>query len=815
MPLLWISLAFLAGIPLGKLLDWRLQTWLFLAALVLGIYLVARGLAGWLHRGAQATHPLWRWIDHLPYLPRWLAPVLPLFLILGAARYQVAQPALDPDSVAWYNDQRMAFVIEGTVAGPADNRDTFTYLRVQVDQLRPANDTQFKPVQGLVLAKIPPNGDWRYGDRVHLEGQLETPVEYEDFSYRDYLARQGIYSSFSCGKCMACVARVPDKCIRLIERDQGNPWLTWIYQLKERALQTIYRLYPDPEASLLAGILLGVESGIPAEVQQAFRDTGTAHIIAISGFNMTIIGGLFATIFLRWLGKPRRFLAAFLTTLVLALYTVLVGASASVVRAAILGGFALFGRQLGRRQNGLNSLATIAALMTLFDPDQLWEVGFQLSFMATLGLVLYADLFGQAFVGWAGRHLPTSLIQRIAKPAGEYFLFTLAAQLTVLPVTVYYFRNLSLVSLIANPLVLPPQPLVMILGGLSVVPGMLFLPIGKAISYLAWPFVAYTIRMVEILAGLPSAAIMLGNLSLIVVIAFYSLLFGWPWAGKRLRTSLAPHLSGWTAHLAAPTLLAAGALAVLVWQQLLTAPDGRLHMALLEVDQGNALLIQTPEGRSLLIDGGSSPSQLSDALGRRLPLLQRQLDFLVVASADAAYIEALPRSIERFPPGSVLWAGEGNTNQAETLLSKLNELHIPIQPAQTGQALDLGQGATLRILATDPGGSALWLEWKNFRALIPIGLDSKSLDQLQNNHSLPTTSALLVESSPAPSNPLAWLGHWRPQVILVSAGPGGANELSAEMLEAMDGYTVLRTDQNGWIELITDGNSLWLNVEKP
>ena len=270
---------------------------------------------------------------------------VPLFallaaLALGAARYQYALPDLaDPGFVPAYNDQDRRVEVEGILVEPPDLRDRYTNLRLRVDRLRPLDGgALFMPVSGLVLARAAAGSDWQYGDRLRLRGRLETPPEDEEFSYRDYLARQGVYSYMR----YAAAERVGVK--------QGNYLLAAIYALRERALEMVYRLFPDPEASLLAGILLGVESGIPADVKQAFQDTGTAHVIAISGFNISILGGLFALLFLRLLGNRRRFLAASLSLLAIGFYTLLVGAGASVVRAAIMGVLGLFAVRLGRRQ---------------------------------------------------------------------------------------------------------------------------------------------------------------------------------------------------------------------------------------------------------------------------------------------------------------------------------------------------------------------------------------------------------------------------------------------------------------------------------
>ena len=295
MPLLWLSLAFLAGILLAANTSLPTWVWMLLAALSLSLGIIRSLFARLPYRFAQSVS---QFIHRLPPLP------VPLFLVflalfLGAVRYQVAQPDLvDPGFIASFNDLEVKYIIEGVLVEPPDQRDAYTNLRLSTEEIRPIDNLLFTPVGGLLLARVPANGDWRYGDRLRLEGWLETPSENEEFSYRDYLARQGIHSYM--GKVKA----------NLVQRDQGNLILGGIYALKARALATVYRIYPDPEAALLAGILLGVETGIPEDVQQAFLDTGTSHIIVISGFNITILAALFAMIFGRLLGRWRGAMAA-------------------------------------------------------------------------------------------------------------------------------------------------------------------------------------------------------------------------------------------------------------------------------------------------------------------------------------------------------------------------------------------------------------------------------------------------------------------------------------------------------------------------
>lgn len=799
LPLLWLSLAFLGGIWLASWISLPAWAWLILAAAALLL-----------------TFPLRRALTNLPTFnlqpPGQSLEVKPstilllnlslITLLLGSARYQASLPEITVAHIAWYNDREYDLLVTGWLSEPPDYRDTYTNLRLRVEAVDTGDGDL--PAGGLLLARLPPNTTYHYGERIRLRGRLETPPEDEGFSYRDYLARQGIHAYMS----WAEATRLPGPSTRLGAGSGGNRLLAAVYALKERALTNVYRLFPDPEASLLAGILLGVESGLPRDLQQAFKDTGTAHIIAISGFNIAIIAGLFVTLFSRLLGPRRGALAAVIG---IALYTLLVGAEASVVRAAIMGTLSLLARQVGRRQEGLNTLAFTAALMALFNPLILWDAGFQLSFFATLGLVLYAAPFQQ----WAAARLARS--PRLARPLSEYVLFTLAAQLTTLPIMAYHFKRLSLVSLLANPFILPAQPAVMILGGLAVLLSLLYLPLGQLAAWAAWPFIVYTIRVVELFAALPKGVIILGDFSPWFAVLFYAALLSVTFAGSRLRT-LFSALRQRVPALPVGSLLAALLLAVLLtWRAAFAAPDGLLHLTFLDVGSGDAVLIQTPSGRNLLINGGPSASRLSAGLGRRLPPFQRRLDWLVIASTQENQVAALPRVAERYRPDDVLWSGNVEASfSARELDAWLSEEGIPIVRAAAGQSLDLGNGASLRVQAVGARGATLLIAWRDFRALLPLGLDFEALDQLEHGALVgPVNVLLLAESGYAPINPPEWIANLNPQVVILSVAPGDKDGLpSPETLEALEQYSLLRSDAHGWIRVSTDGEQMWAQTEK-
>jgi competence protein ComEC len=804
MPLFWFSLACLSGMLAASSASLPLIAWISLAGVTLALAV------------AQRFKLLYRW-PAFASLEEKLAGLanrarihlsLPFLALLasaalGGARYQAAVPSLQPpDLIAVYREQKPEVVVEGWLAAPPDVRDSYSNLRLSIFNIMLQDGTLARPVDGLILVQALPGGDWRYGDRLRCQGRLISATNDEDFSYQEYLARQGIHALLL----HASVERVGS--------GAGSAFMAAIYTIRARLHELVYRQYPNPEASLISGILLGIETGIPEHIQQAFQLTGTAHIVAISGFNISILAGLFAWLFSRLFGRWR---GAVLAALAIGLYTLLVGAAPAVMRAALMGGLALFARQLGRRQDGLNSLALVAALMALHNPFVLWDIGFQLSFAATLGLILYANPMMEGLSAWLGRRLSSHAAQLVSRLVGEYFLFTLAAQVTVLPVIIYHFRQLSLISLLANPLVLPAQPPLMVGAGMALGLGMLWEPLGQLGATLAWPFAAYTLRCVEWLGGWRGAAIALGPVALWGVLAYYAAMLG--------VTFYRPQLAAYARKIS-PGFLAAALLVLnaLAWRAVLAAPDGRLHLTVLNVSSGSqsgeALLLRAPSGQYILINGGPSATALSEALGRRLPLAARRLEYLVVAGVSDGQLGALPAVLERYPPGDVLWGGlERASRGAQELQAKLERLEIPQQTLQTGQKLDLGQGAELRVLAAGRRGALLLLAYGNFRLLLPCGLDFEMLDRLDAARQVgPLSALLLAEGGYAPLNPPEWLAKLRPQLVLLSVSPLDVDGLPSpetlEALEALAGYTLLRTDRHGWIEITTDGEQMWVEVEK-
>jgi competence protein ComEC len=792
--LIYLGLAWLAGIALTG--------WLQPPLPVLGL-LALPGLAAML---------LWRREPG----PR-LAAACALAFVLGGARLLWAMPHFGPGDLATYNDRGYGTLV-GVVDDEPDVRDTYQNLRLRAESLALEGSPPLS-VSGLALVRAPRYPARAYGERLAATGKLETPPILEDFNYRDYLARQGVYS----------MLRQP--LIKPVEADQGSLIWAALIAFKARAAAVIAQILPEPHAALLTGILLGVETGIPRDLSDQFNATGTSHIVVISGFNIAIVAGLLMLVGTKAVGKRR---ATWIALAGIALYTLLVGASPAVLRAAVMGSLGVLALYLGRPTEARTSLVFSAVLMTALNPTTLWDVGFQLSFAATAGLVLLSPPLERAAERWLAALAGPRHARRALGLLSEALLVTLAAQIATGPLIVYHFGRLSLVSLLTNMLVLPVQPLVMLTGGLAALAGLLWLPAGQVLGWLAWLPLAWTVEVVRWTAGLPFASLTLGRFSPWLLAVLYAGLAAGLWlatragpgdeaqpstplpAGSRLRGSTQVMVAGG----AAAVILAGLAIAGL--------PDGRLHVTFLDVGQGDAIFITTPRGQQILVDGGPGPSAVLAQMGSAMPFWDRSLDVVVNTHPDDDHLAGLLAVLERYQVGQVILpdVGTGTPLYAAWQKALAGEGAIVTQ-ARAGMRLALGDGVEVEVLhpgAVPAGDTAndhsVVLKLTDGRVSFLLTGDIQAgveQELVESGRPLAASVLKVAHHGSITSSTPAWLAAVNPQVAVISVGADNRfGHPSPEVLQryAAAGIPVLRTDQVGGIEFVTDGEKLWVQAER-
>jgi len=436
---------------------------------------------------------LWR---HTQIWLFWM--ILMLMFCGGLVRMQGSLHHPDPGIVDYYNGQEV--VLTGMIRDLPDVRPDRSYLTVDIQSLTVGKESQH--ITGKVLMKTAPYPSFDYGDVLRLEGRLLTPQDRGgSFSYVHYLAKDDIFSIME------------NPSIQMIASHQGNLLYAGLYAFRQSMGEHINRLFPEPSGSLLAGLLLGIRKTMPQDLSENLQRTGLTHIIALSGFNITIIITFIAGFLFARFRRSLRFLFA---TVIIILFTILVGAAPSVVRAAVMGIVGLFALTVGRKAESLSILLLALMVMILLHPLSLiYDVGFQLSFLATLGLILISPVV---------RHV----LEKVPNMWGikEILITTVSAQIAVLPLLLSSFERLSLVSILCNILVLGIIPLTMLFGFLALLLSFIpwFFILAKVIGFVAFLLLAYIIAVVNIFASIPFSSFLVSWWSLSLSVVFYLVL---------------------------------------------------------------------------------------------------------------------------------------------------------------------------------------------------------------------------------------------------------------------------------------------------
>lgn len=416
------------------------------------------------------------------------------------------------------------------------------------DEPRRGPRTQRFPIRvktagARILIVVRPYPEYRYGDLIMVSGRLERPENFSpDFDYVAYLAKDDIYFTMS----------FPE--LELRGHNYGFPLYRLLFRLKERFAYHLERSLPEPHAAFMAGLTVGERQSFPPSLTEALRTTGTSHLVALSGYNITIVAdALLKTLMFFFVPFG---LAFWLAIAGIVGFTLATGAAASVVRAAAMGMLVLIARREGRLYRMRNALAFAAAAMLIANPAILrFDVGFQLSFLATLGLLYGAPIIEQWYERLKLRLIPplrdARLIRDHREPRNlrrrrksllkETLIATLAAQFAVLPLLVYQFGTLSIVSPLANLAIIPVIPTTMFFGFSTGLVGFLSAALARILAAPAWALLSYELSAIDFFSRLPLAALEVSGFGIAVLIGGY-LWFGFLLWRRRQKGNAHPRM---------------------------------------------------------------------------------------------------------------------------------------------------------------------------------------------------------------------------------------------------------------------------------
>jgi len=415
-----------------------------------------------------------------------------LIFILGIIRFNASEVKYN---YAPFLNQSLKIV--ATITEDPDERSDKTLLTLGDLYLDNKN------VPGKILLTTGRFPELSYGQKISFKGKIKLPQDAEnaqEFSYKDYLSRFGIW-----GTALSYDVRAEGV-------GKYNNLKSTLVSFKHLFVDKVSQILPEPQNSFLAGLLVGMRRSIPKDITDNFATTGITHIIALSGYNITIIAVTLEQL-LAFFGLRRK-IAFWLSLSFIGMFVIMSGASASVVRAGIMGAMILLAANIGRIFQATNALVFTAAVMLFHNPQILhFDVGFQLSFMSFAGLIYFVPILDKHW------HRVPKII--------ETFLFpTIAAQIFTIPLLLYYFGRLSVVSVMVNMLVLPVVPTIM---GWGFIGGFFALAspyLAAPLIWFCWGLLSYILKVAEFFARLPFASIGINNVSVWLIAFYYIIVIG-------------------------------------------------------------------------------------------------------------------------------------------------------------------------------------------------------------------------------------------------------------------------------------------------
>ena len=782
-PALVAAICFAAGIAMGH--QWYLPMGVAMAT-AWGLFVVAMG-------------GVWR-----QWPSRRMGWVLGgLLCILGGVRYESTTEWLPRSRLVAVAEREEEIELLGRIASEPEWVGDDVRVTVRGEQIA-LGDSAW-PVYGEALIrfrKVRLEAD--YGDLIRLRVRLRRPFPARNpggFDYREYLERKGIRATGRVWR--------KDQVLGVWQGEGNGVWKDIVLPIRRAVRRAVARNLSGGPAGLLRGVLLGEKRAVPEAVREAFAGSGVNHVLAVSGLHVGLIA---ATVLfgVRCMGVGRR-ATGLATAAALVAYAVVTGLPPSVVRATMMGNVAILGSIGNREGDGLNSLGVAGVGLLVFRPQELFDVGFQLSFVATGGiLLLYRPMRS-----W----LPGGDRGVWGKWVCAPLAVSLAAQAATAPLVAAYFGRLAPISLLANLIVVPLMGGAVALGILTVAASVCLPPAATLLNGANWLLLKGAIVAAEMLSRPFWASVSVQKPGAMAVCVYFCLLV-------LVVPEIRRHGAG-----RCLVFLCLGAANVWVWGGVLAGPSG-LEVLVLDVGQGDAIFLGCPNGRTVLVDGGSREAGMD--MGERviMPFLRekgiRRIDAVIATHAHSDHIGGLVTLLEQCEVGHYLDNGQAyHSWTARRIQELIRERGIKYRVVAAGDSL-VGLGgvgavilhpAPAYVSAEDSAPHGL----NNGSVVMRISFGSRSVlltgdvewdadeDLLRWGERLRSDVLKSAHHGSKTSSSVPFLGAVGPRTAVVSCGEGNKfGHPDPEVIRRYRemGISVHRTDEEGAIRVAFDGDGV-------
>ena len=793
----------------------------WLGGVFLGLETDVKPAAVYLFMGATLALGAAVYVARLPVFP----VILAAFLLAGLWRtdfFQTETPLLA-------TQQHQEVIVRGRVADDPETgirRPRFEFAVTSIDR-----GDGHESAAGRLLVYADPSAEmafrrkapyFRHGDALTVSGNLQIPSPVDGYDYPAYLASRGITG--------VLFAREVELTA------EGGGWRGEVFSVRRRLAESLDHALPYPHSSLAQALLLGKRDSLPPELVERFHDTGAAHLLAISGLHVGVILVVVLAASTSVWGR-QRYIYLVWPLLAVWAYALVSGGSPPVMRAAAMGTVYLAALAVGRPSSVLPALAFAAAVMTAASPGLLKQISFQLSFVAVAGIAL-AHSYGSN--AWPAAWGLEGWRQRIGRPVLGLALVSVAAALATWPLVALYFDTVALTGVPITMLAVPAMPFILSGSLLAALLDLASGTLGQIVGTVVWVPLAYLIELVSMFptwnwqpawASGWLAAGWYGGLAILLMAArpyqvrryLECIQAGWRWSKM---AGFSPRFAG--VGIAAIALAAA---ASILWHQAAEGPDGRLQVDIFDVGQGDSILVTTPTGRRMLVDGGPDVDSATRALSNAAD--GRALDLVVLTHLDADHSRGLLKVLDRYEVGAVLvGAADHDAALGPQWQSQLARHEVFSVRVHDGYQVHLDAGVTLDVLNpasaevrsrgadANNDGVVLRLAYDSMSFLLAADIERETEARLANRQDRLASMVIKVaHHGSSTSSTEAFLSGVAPKVAVISVGSDNSfGHPSPEVVDRLETLVspsgLFRTDRDGDVRLLTDGAALWVETAR-
>lgn len=783
-PLVWFTIIFIIGIITGAF-------WPF----PLGLIFVLAGVSL-----LVAVFGYWRKWWHNKYA------VALLIYLVGLLLTQLAIAGGKTDLISKVGQ---TVTLSGTVIQePVAKNDNVQYT-IKLNTIEKAGLVQ--PAQGKIILGVKSDRvSYSYGDNIKFRGKLETPQGASnpgEFDYQKFLERQGI---------LLTMRLWDDSGIEKVATNTVNPIVKLALAAKKKFIGVTEKTLPPKESAIVEGIIFGVTSKIDDSTNELFRQTGVVHVLSVSGLHVALV--LAVVLGIGNVCRLPQKVNIIVSISILFFYALMTGFGPAVLRSVIMGTVLLIGKLLDKDSDWPTTLSLAALLILIRAPLDIFNIGFQLSFIATWAILHMSPWLNERLY-----FLPPMIRNAVTVP--------LAAQIGTLPLIAYYFNFMAPVSLLANVVAVPLTSLILILGFCAAILGLAYLPLAEFINYSTGALLDLFLTLVKGFSMLPGSVFYVSTPPIWAVILAYGLLLAMvnsdKFSGILLRIRRLRQFKG--------KLLIAGLVmvALLVWSSVLWAGESNLKVTFINVGEGDSILIQTPQGRTMLIDTGPANARFDSGERIILPFLRRigvsKLDILLLTHPHEDHIGGAKALIEALPVDMVIISpAEQTDNSYGSFLKKVAAKSVDIEVAQANYQIKIDRNIEMSILYPTATIKGTYSDLNNNSVVIKLtygqqsflftgDIEKEAIDRLMaDGVSLKATVFKLPHHGSKNSLVPEFYSQINPSYGVITVGPNRFGHPARETVSELtrQKIKVMRTDNDGAVTFSTDGHRLTVEAFK-